>query len=382
MPRLFPLATIPEPPVPPTLPGDDPARDVVTAQPGRREDGAVRAGAAARTRRRRGPDRGDGRYDSSCRARTRRRGCSALLPAHVRARDAESGGLLRALAEAVGGELDVLERDIDELYASWFVETCPEWVVPVPRRPRRRRGPAAGPARGVSEPAGVRREHRRLPAAQGDGRRRRAGRPGRDGLAGEGGRVLPAAGHDGPREPRADRPARDGDDPDARRPGRPAGARARGGRAGRAARRRPHRRGPPDRLGARALRHPERRRLPLPGAGVRAGWAPPTPPAADEGWSVHPLRRPTPLFAAPPVEGEIEHLATEADLPVPLRPRRLLALLVAARKAAATGSALGAPLPVAVRVEGVELRRRAGPRARPGGPRARRRPGIRWPAGR
>ena len=41
VPRLFPLATIPEPPVPPTLPGDDQARDVVTAQPGRHEDGAV-----------------------------------------------------------------------------------------------------------------------------------------------------------------------------------------------------------------------------------------------------------------------------------------------------------------------------------------------------
>ena len=54
----------------------------------------------------------------------------ALLPAHVRARDAESGGLIAALAEAIGGELDVLERDIDALYASWFVETCPEWVVP------------------------------------------------------------------------------------------------------------------------------------------------------------------------------------------------------------------------------------------------------------
>ena len=70
---------------------------------------------------------------------------------------------------------------------------------------------------------------------------------------------------------------------------------------------------------------------------------------------MHPLRRPTPLFAAPLVEGEIEHLATEADLPLPLRPRRLLALLVAARKAKATGSSADAPLPVAVRVEGVEL---------------------------
>ena len=53
-----------------------------------------------------------------------------LLPVHVRARDEQAGGLLRALVEAVAAELDVLESDIDELYASWFVETCPEWVLP------------------------------------------------------------------------------------------------------------------------------------------------------------------------------------------------------------------------------------------------------------
>ena len=54
----------------------------------------------------------------------------ALLPAQVRARDAASGGLLTAMLEAVAGELDVLERDVDAIYASWFVETCAEWVVP------------------------------------------------------------------------------------------------------------------------------------------------------------------------------------------------------------------------------------------------------------
>src|SRR5947207_2594360 len=54
----------------------------------------------------------------------------AMLPAQVRARDAASGGLLTAMVEAVAGELDILERDIDALYASWFIETCAEWVVP------------------------------------------------------------------------------------------------------------------------------------------------------------------------------------------------------------------------------------------------------------
>ena len=50
----------------------------------------------------------------------------ALLPAHVRNRDDASGGLLRALIEAVAAELAVLEADLDELYASWFAE-CPTW---------------------------------------------------------------------------------------------------------------------------------------------------------------------------------------------------------------------------------------------------------------
>ena len=53
-----------------------------------------------------------------------------LLPPHVLQRDAESGGLLADLLDAVGRQLDLVEADIEQLYASWFIETCPEWVVP------------------------------------------------------------------------------------------------------------------------------------------------------------------------------------------------------------------------------------------------------------
>ncbi len=47
-----------------------------------------------------------------------------LLPAHVRVRDEQSGGVLRALLSVVAGELDVLERELTGLYDGWFVETC------------------------------------------------------------------------------------------------------------------------------------------------------------------------------------------------------------------------------------------------------------------
>ena len=119
----------------------------------------------------------------------------ALLPVHVRNRDDASGGLLRALIEAVAAELAVLEADLDELYASWFAETCPEWVVPY-LAPTCSAWPTCrpmSPARGP-QPAGVRRQHRRLPAAQGHPGRGGAGGQGRDRLARPGGGVLPAAG--------------------------------------------------------------------------------------------------------------------------------------------------------------------------------------------
>jgi hypothetical protein len=81
---------------------------------------------------------------------------------------------------------------------------------------------------------------------------------------------------------------------------------------------------------------------------VGAARTPPGQGAAD-GWSrtrliggwhhFDPLGRPAPLFAPPRREQAIESLATEPDLPVPLRPRRLLELLRS-----------GAELPLGVRV--------------------------------
>ncbi|MCC7373481.1 MAG: hypothetical protein IT581_02410 [Verrucomicrobiales bacterium] len=53
-----------------------------------------------------------------------------LLPAIHRIRDDAEGKPLAALAEILGRELDVVEADIDRLYANGFIETCDEWVLP------------------------------------------------------------------------------------------------------------------------------------------------------------------------------------------------------------------------------------------------------------
>lgn len=52
------------------------------------------------------------------------------LPSIHRLRDAEAGGPLAALLEAIGGELDAVQADIETLGDAWFIETCPDWVVP------------------------------------------------------------------------------------------------------------------------------------------------------------------------------------------------------------------------------------------------------------
>ncbi|WP_410670181.1 hypothetical protein [Amycolatopsis sp. cmx-4-68] len=53
-----------------------------------------------------------------------------LLPAVHRRRDAEAGEPLRALLAVVQEQADLVEADIEQLYADWFVETCRDWVVP------------------------------------------------------------------------------------------------------------------------------------------------------------------------------------------------------------------------------------------------------------
>jgi len=53
-----------------------------------------------------------------------------LLPAIYRARDRESGEVLRALLGLIQQQVDLVEQDIEQLYDNWFIETCADWVVP------------------------------------------------------------------------------------------------------------------------------------------------------------------------------------------------------------------------------------------------------------
>jgi len=53
-----------------------------------------------------------------------------LLPQHLRNRDASEGRALEALMGLLAGELAVVERDLDQLYDNWFIESCEPWVIP------------------------------------------------------------------------------------------------------------------------------------------------------------------------------------------------------------------------------------------------------------
>lgn len=53
-----------------------------------------------------------------------------LLPAVYRMRDAELGEPLRALLQVIAEQADLIEEDIGRLYDNWFIETCEDWVVP------------------------------------------------------------------------------------------------------------------------------------------------------------------------------------------------------------------------------------------------------------
>ncbi|MPV37315.1 phage tail protein [Georgenia subflava] len=279
-----------------------------------------------------------------------------LLPVHVRARDEATGGLLRALLDAAGHELEVLEDDLDALYASWFIETCPEWVVPyladlvgVEDLPPDLSG---GPG-GLGGAAAGAALSRRAFVANTLAYRRRKGTPGaleqvaRD-VTGWPARVvelyrlLATSTHS--RHVRLDRPAtaslRDADALDLRSGARGAleslahSAEVRRIATGRG------RYGIPnvgvflfgDRANAFAAQRDE------------VAWPEATPTPA--GWAVHPLGLDTPLFAVP-AEQHVDALAREEELPVPLRPRRLLALLRAARAAGADPETL----PVGVQVD-------------------------------
>jgi hypothetical protein len=286
----------------------------------------------------------------------------ALLPVHHRARDQGPGGAPGPLSELVGaiaGELALLEQDLERLHDGWFVETCDEWLVPyladlvglaevppdlgvaVSRRAlvantvayRRRKGTVAvleQVARDVTGWPSRAVEHHPLLVAAAHVNHVRTDRAGvasvRDAATLELGAVVSPPAARGALDPLR----------------HTAEVRSIARRRGR--------------YGIRNVAV-----FPFPVQTYAVGAAPvasgPAPTGADGGWSraravggwLHfdPLGRAVPLFAVPRAEEAIERLATEPDLPLPLRPRRLLALLQAARR----GELDAAELPLGVRLE-------------------------------
>ncbi|GGR76727.1 hypothetical protein GCM10010169_21120 [Micromonospora fulviviridis] len=287
-----------------------------------------------------------------------------LVPVHLLARDAQADGgtgPLTALLAAVAGELELLEADLDRLHDGFFVETCAEWLVPyladlvglaelppdlgvtVSRRAlvantvayRRRKGTVAvleqvardvtgWPARAV--------EHHPLLVGTTHVNHVRPDRPATVSLRGaariEAAAVVSPPGPRGALDPLTHTAE---------------------------VRRIPTRRG---RYGidhvavhlfptqAYELGAPEAD----PPAGPNGGWS--AARAVADHWTFDPLGRAVPLYAPPRREEAVERLATEVDLPVPLRPRRLLDLLGQAR--AGTLAATALPLGVRLRVGGVD----------------------------
>lgn len=275
-----------------------------------------------------------------------------LLPVHHRARDLGPGGApgpLTELVEAIAGELALLEQDLERLHDGWFVETCEEWLVPyladlvgmaevppdlgvtVSRRAlvantvayRRRKGTVAvleQVARDVTGWPSRAVEHHPLLVATAHVNHVRLDRAGvasvRDAAVVELGAVV---------SPPSARAALD-----------------------------------PLRHTAEVRSIASRRgRYGIHNVGVF--------PFAVQTYDVvlsrarkvgawrhfDPLGRSIPLFAVPRAEEAIERLATEPDLPLPLRPRRLLALLQAAREGELDASEL--PFGVRLAAEGPDL---------------------------
>ena len=271
-----------------------------------------------------------------------------LLPPHVIERDAETGGLLRALLEAVAGELAVVEDDVQRLYDSWFVETCPEWVVPYLADLVGLVGLpgdlGAGTGGGVSRRAVVAntvayRKRKGTVAVIEQVVRDVTGWPTR---AVEEYRLLAATTH--VNHVHLERPAlisvRDAASAELESPRLAGGSLTRFAHTGEVRSIDPGTTGGRGRFGIRGIA------VVVFPAQVHDATRVPARRLTDA-WSVHPLGAEAPLFAVPTTEEAIEHLAAESDLPVPLRPRRLLAALVAAR-----AGLPGETLPLAVSVEG------------------------------
>jgi hypothetical protein len=282
----------------------------------------------------------------------------AMLPGHLLARDEVSGGALRALLAAVAGELDVIETDLAALYDAWFIETCAEWVVPY-------LADLVGVAElppDLGEGVGAAPATRRALVANTVAYRRRKGTvavleqvardvTGWPAKAVEFYRLLSASTH--LNHVRLDRLAtaslRDVAQVELAGPRLAGGAldtlphtpEVRRIASGRGRFAIPH-------VGVFVFRTQVQQVGVEPPAGLGAlatGWSQARP--SGDGYTVDPLGRAVPLFAVPSDETAIEHLATEEDLAVPLRPRRLLALLEAARRGDSTPG-----LPVGVWVGG------------------------------
>lgn len=52
------------------------------------------------------------------------------IPSYARLRDGQEQRALEALLALLTDELQIVERDIDQLFDNWFVETCEAWVLP------------------------------------------------------------------------------------------------------------------------------------------------------------------------------------------------------------------------------------------------------------
>lgn len=274
---------------------------------------------------------------------------AGLLPPHVMARDAEADGLLRALLRAVAGELAVVESDLETLYDSWFVETCPEWVVPyladlvgLEGLPGDLGAGSGASRRAVVANTVAYRRRKGTVAVVEQVVRDVTGWPTR---AVEFHRLMATTTH--VNHVHVERPTwgsvRDAATAELESPGVADGALTRFAHTGEVRR-----------VGSSPLGGTGRYDIPHLGAfvgstSVHDAVAVPARLVGGE-WFIHPLGWETPLFAPPTTEPGIEHLAVESDLAIPLRPRRLLAALLAAR-AGDPGEALH----LRVEVDGVEL---------------------------
>lgn len=287
----------------------------------------------------------------------------ALLPVHHVARDIGpdgSSGPLTALLTAVARELDVLETDVQRLHDSVFVETCEEWLVPyladlvglaevppelgttVSRRAlvantvayRRRKGTLAvieQVTRDVTGWSTSAVEYHPLLVASTHVNHVRLDRPVVASLRGDGVELGMVA---------SPTSARRVLDPLAHT----AEVRRTASRRGRYGIRSIGVFGFPTQVAAIGARGSIGAAGVDPSQGSEGGWS---RTRASLGWHhVDPLARVVPLFVPPAVEPSLEYLAGEENLAVPLRPRRLLTLLRAAR----TGALDPAALPVGVRI--------------------------------